>query len=246
MYSNSLNIMKNVILASVLEPIPEKEGCTTRLKDCKDKSKLEFFLIAGVNIGKVFYELAERIKSNNLKQPPLLYDLAYKAQLEGHKNRNGGKINFGIIELLIPIIATQIIYDNYDISVLDRVEAILKNTTVDDVKYYYKFRNLAKKMSNKPADTFFYDVNNLYDYYKIKKTDIENNIHSEYLNYFSRIKEIYKFLDDNYQAGNILSNTIDAYNKILSTCNNYYGLAADYVCIAIYLFLSKYPDAILV
>lgn len=246
MHSKSLNIMKNVILASVLEPIPLKDGCTTRLKDYKDKSKLEYFLIAGVNIGKVFYELAERIESNDLKQPSLLYDLAYKAQLEGHKNRDGGNINFGIIELLIPIVATQIIYDRYDISVLDKVEVILKNTTIDDVKYYYKFRNLAKKMSNKPEDKIFYDVNNLYDYYKIKKTDIENNIHSEYLNYFSRIKEIYEFLDDNYKAGNILSNTVDAYNKILCACNNYYGLAADYVCISIYLFLSKYPDAILI
>ena len=97
MMFDSLTIMRNVILASILEPIPNKKGCTTRYKDWQEKSKLEYFLIAGVNIGDVFYKLSERIIENNYKQPNLIYDLAYEAQLKRLKNRNGGKINFGII-----------------------------------------------------------------------------------------------------------------------------------------------------
>ena len=84
---SSLDIMHYVILASVLEPIPEKKGCTTRKNDWQDKSKLEYFLISGVNIGRVFYELVERIKENNYKQPDLIYDLAYKAQKLANKNQ---------------------------------------------------------------------------------------------------------------------------------------------------------------
>ena len=42
---NSFDIMHYIILASVLEPIPEKEGCTSRKKDWQEKSKLEYFLI---------------------------------------------------------------------------------------------------------------------------------------------------------------------------------------------------------
>ena len=129
---NSLDIMHYLILASVLEPIPEKNGCTTRKNDWQDKSKLEYFLISGVNIGRVFYELVERIKNNNFKQPDLIYDLAYKAQKESLKNRKGGKINFGIIELMIPIITTQIIERRNDINILDKVEEVLKNTTKED------------------------------------------------------------------------------------------------------------------
>ena len=52
---NSFDIMRYVILASVLEPIPEKVGCASRKKDWQEKSKLEYFLISGVNIGQVFY-----------------------------------------------------------------------------------------------------------------------------------------------------------------------------------------------
>ncbi len=74
---DSLDIMHYVILASILEPIPEKKGCTTRKNDQQDKSKFEYFLISGVNIVRVFYELTERIKDNNFKQPNLIYYLAY-------------------------------------------------------------------------------------------------------------------------------------------------------------------------
>ena len=56
----------------------------------------------------------------------MIYDLAYKAQKESLKMRKGGKINFGIIELMIPIVTTQIIEQRNDISVLDKVEKILK------------------------------------------------------------------------------------------------------------------------
>ena len=73
------------------------QGCTTRYIDYQDKSKLEYFLIAGVNIGKVFYDLAKRIKNNNYKQPQCIYDLAFHAQVESLKNR--GEVRL-ILELL--------------------------------------------------------------------------------------------------------------------------------------------------
>lgn len=89
---NSFSIVHFIILASILEPIPEKVGCTTRYKDWQEKSKLEYFLIAGVNIGNTFYELMERIKENNYEQPHVIYDLAYKAQKESLKNRKVEKL----------------------------------------------------------------------------------------------------------------------------------------------------------
>lgn len=243
---NTLNIIRNIILASVLEPIPEKEGCTTRTRDWQDKSKLEYFLISGVNLGIPFYNLIKRIIDNNYKQPELIYDLAYEAQLESFKNRNGGKINFGIIELLIPIVATQIIYQNNDISILEQVEDVLKNTTKKDVEYHLKFREIARKVSKELPNTEFYDVDNMYDYYKLSKNVLEDNVHKEYINHFKRIKEIYDFLSDNYKPGTLLNNTLAAYNNILKKCDNFYGLAADYVCVAIYLYLTINPNTIII
>ena len=242
----SFKIINNIILASVLEPIPEKKGCTTRNKDWQDKSKLEYFLIAGVNISTAFNELIIRIVDNNYKQPPLIYDLAYKAQNLSLKNRFGGKVNFGIIELLIPIVATQIIYQDFDITVLDKVENVLKNTTKEDVRWHLKFRELARSVSKKLPNVNYYDVKNMYEYYRIDKNNQENDIHNEYIEKFSRIKEAYNILSNDFQDGELLNRSVIAYDTIIEKCNNYYGLAADYICVAIYLFLSKYPDSIIV
>ena len=243
---NSLDIMHYVILASVLEPIPEKIGCTTRKKDWQEKSKLEYFLISGVNIGRVFYELSERIKNNNFKQPNLIYDLAYKSQKESLNNRKGGKINFGIIELLIPIVSTQIIMQKFDINVLDVVEKILKNTTEKDVEYHHKFRKIARNVSKQYPSTVKYNTSNMFDYYKLEKNELENNVHKEYTTGFKRIKKAYSILKENYKDGNLLESTITAYNSIIEECNNYSGLAADYICIAMYFYLINHPKTIII
>lgn len=243
---NSLDIMHYLILASVLEPIPEKNGCTTRKNDWQDKSKLEYFLISGVNIGRVFYELVERIKNNNFKQPDLIYDLAYKAQKESLKNRKGGKINFGIIELMIPIITTQIIERRNDINILDKVEEVLKNTTKEDVEFHSKFRRIARNVSKHFPSTTVYDTTNLYQYYELSKNELENNVHKEYITKFRRIKQAYSILEMEYQVGNLLDSSIVAYNSILEDCNGYSGLAADYICVALYFYLINHPDVIII
>lgn len=199
-----------------------------------------------MHIGKVFYELSERIKENNYEQPNVIYDLAYKAQKESLKNRKGGKINFGIIELLVPIVTTQILFKNYDISVLDKVETVLKNTSREDVDYHYKFRKLARSVSKQFPNTESYSVSNMYDYYKISKSQTENNVHREYTTKFERIKEAYAILEKNDKDANLLDTTVLAYNTILEKCDNYFGLAADYICIALYFYLFNYPEAIIV
>lgn len=203
-------------------------------------------MISGINIGEIFYKLSERIINNDFKQPEIIYDLAYEAQLNSLRNRKGGKINFGIIELLIPIVATQIIYQNWDITVLEQVENILKKTNKEDVEYHCKFRKIAKEVSKAFPNIEFYDVENLYDYYKISKNELEDNVHKEYISRFKRVKYVYDYLENNHEPGKLLFNSVEAYNLILSECNNYSGLAADYICVAIYLYLSKYPDTIIV
>lgn len=243
---DSLDIMHYVILSSVLEPIPEKVGCTTRKNDWQDKSKLEYFLIAGVNIGRIFYELVERIKENNYKQPTLIYDLAYKAQKESFNNRTGGKINFGIIELLIPIVSTQIITQRFDIDVLEKVENVLKHTTSKDVEYHYKFRQIARNVSKQFPNNVNYNVPNLFEYYKLEKNKLENNVHKEYITGFKRIKKAYSVLEEKYKDGNLLDISIIAYNSIIKDCENYAGLAADFICIAIYFYLLNHPKVIIV
>lgn len=243
---DSKKIRKNIILASCLESIPEKNGCTSRTKNYKENSKLEYFIISGINIGDDFFELAERIKKENYNQPSVIYDIALSAQKNSKRNRNGGKINYGIIELLVPIVTAQLVYNNYDIDELFlNVTDVLKNTSKDDVKYHHEFRKLARELSGKVPDTEFYDVNSIYDYYSLKLNCLDDYVHEQYLNNLSIIKKGYNLLN-NYYNDNLLSASVMVFEDIINDCHNFSPMAADYICIILYLFLCYKPDSIII
>jgi hypothetical protein len=86
----------------------------------------------------------------------------------------------------------------------------------------------------------------MFDYYKLEKNELENNVHKEYTTGFKRIKKVYSILKENYKDGNLLESTITAYNSIIEECNNYSGLAADYICIAMYFYLINHPKTIII
>lgn len=239
-------ILKNVILSSALEPIPEKKGCTTRSLDFQDTSKLEYFIIAGINIGWDFYDLAMRIKNNDYKQPKVIYDISLKAQENSFKNRKGGKIDFGIIELFVPIITSQLVYGKGPIETLELATSILQNTSREDVEWHHKFRLLAKSRAKMFPNTILYEVSNMFEYYKLSKNELEDNVHKEYINGFTRIKKVYEIIIENLNEKNLLDATVVAYDYILPECLNYPGLAADYICIAIYLYLTFNEDSIII
>ena len=111
--------------------------------------------------------------------------------------------------MLIPIVTTQVIFQSVDISVLDKVEVVLKNTSPEDVRFHHKFREVARKVSNQFPGCKYYETNTMYEYYKIEKNDLEDNVHKEYITGFQRIKECYLLLEKNYCVGNLLDCTID-------------------------------------
>ena len=65
-------------IAFVLEPIANKPGLTTRYTDKNNNLKLENFLVAGINTGDSFRELAKRVYES--KDLPITYDIALQAQ----------------------------------------------------------------------------------------------------------------------------------------------------------------------
>jgi len=121
-------VLRNVVLAGVLEPIPEKPGCTTRSTDLNERAKLEYFLTGAVNIGWDFYKLAKRIKKNGFSQPVVIFDTALKAQEHSFQNRSGNRINFGIIGPLVPVVTSQLVYGGDGPEVLKRTTDVLRST----------------------------------------------------------------------------------------------------------------------
>ena len=142
------DVRRHVQLASVLEPVSEKEGCTTRSKDLSEQQKLEYFLTAGVNIGDAFEDLAQRISTRGF--PCETYDLCYRAQADSKKNRRGGRINQGIIEFLFPIVISQVANKVTDPNeIIDFIPSTLAQTASEDTVWLQRMQNLAFEMSGR-------------------------------------------------------------------------------------------------
>lgn len=164
-------IRRYVQLACVLEPIAEKDGCTTRLKDLCEYQKLEYFLTAGVNIGDAFEDLAHRIYDRGF--PCQTYDFCYRAQADSKKNRRGGRVNQGIIEFLFPLVISQVANQYTDANkIIVGVPPILERTTPEDTIWLQRMQNLAFEMSGYYQRTFaIQDDANILSYYKRRLED---------------------------------------------------------------------------
>lgn len=102
---------RNVVVAMITEPLPEKEGCTTRTVDSSLNAKLEFFIVGGANIMWAFYDLSYIILDEG-ELPSSYFLYAYEAQKASVRNRNGGKITFGQTLLFAPLVAAHALSAN--------------------------------------------------------------------------------------------------------------------------------------
>jgi hypothetical protein len=241
------DVLRNVCLASVLEPIPEKVGCTTRSSDLRPTARLEHFLIAGVNIGWDFYVLARRIRRAGAVQPSIIFDIAYKAQLHSFRNRTGNKVNFGIIELLVPIVTAQLTGASSGDEAIAGTSRVLQSTSRADVAWHYRFRKLAKSRSSAGDIALRLDVSTVFDYFvsapKVRPNDIV--FHREIVTDLPLLKRSYSVLLQASPGQWLLDASLAAYAAIIDDCEGIAGVAADYVCVALYLALCERPDATL-
>lgn len=147
MANTQLQISPNEIariaqLAFILEPIANKPGLTTRYSNKNRNLKLENFLVAGINIGDAFRELAERLYK--CKDLPITYDIALQSQKDSFKNRIGSRLIYGGIISLFPLIITQIRIQSTDpYTILNNVEHVLKQTHREDALYLQELENFA-------------------------------------------------------------------------------------------------------
>jgi hypothetical protein len=240
---NPQEVMRVSLLASTLEPIPEKLGCTTRQTDLSDKTKFEYFVMAGINSAQSFHQLAQRIIDNGYKQPNHIFDLAYQAQVESIRNRNGGKINWGLIMMNIPIITSQFVYSNSN--VYDATVDVLKNTTKQDVASLKQLWTMVKGIDGRqmpPSETFAHDnVHAVYANFPNSRRT-EEIWHDHYISGMPLSKQAHGIITDGFKEGKFLSLVTEAYNEILPDCGNVPGIAADFVAAAMYTSIFKIGD----
>lgn len=240
---------RQVMLAASLEPIAGKEGNTTRYSNSSRYLKLEYFIAAGINLGESFELLAQRINDIGI-QPEIIYDLAFKAQRDSLKNRAGGRVNQGIIELLIPIVASHHIY-NSDGSisgeeVLRKANIVLASTSIGDIENLIKMKKLAYALSgySDRVTPEYPEVKNVLEYYKKdlefceKPTSIAHN--SEFVKGFPTVKLIYDSLSE-LNSDCFAERIEEAYRLALVNHNEKVGrgFIADCIAAGIYLYLSQ-------
>lgn len=240
-----------ITLACALEPLSDKIGCTTRGTNLNPYQKLEYFITGAVNIGDAFEDLAKRVLESD-GQPKLIYDTAYQAQADCKKNRAGGRVNQGIIEMLTPIVTAQMIFDpNYQATpkeILRKTKGVMQNTTPEDVQELIRMKRLAFDLSGYHDRKVpeYPNARNVYDYYTAdlqnseKPTSIKHN--EEFVLGFPSVRKIHDSIMASRRRG-FNRKVEDAYTKLRRTDHSEAaaGLTADCTACGIYLVLSHHP-----
>ncbi len=249
-YNLADEVARKFMLASALEPLSNKDGCTTRFVDLKESKRLELFVAAGINSGFAIRHLVDHLIVN--KTLIGSYKFMIEAVVTSKLNRKGGKINHGILEAIIPLIATQVIF--YDkikdepSMIFGLVGPLLSNTGKEDVEDLLQAKRIANKISGveKKYPLRQHKVVSIYDYYffEVNAELAEGNLtavlhNQQFLDGFSDIKDMLRVMASSKKE-RLLEKVEDAYNFIRNKHDNKIGvgLAADHCAICLYLYIS--------
>lgn len=249
-------ILRNVILCQALEPMGKKPNLTSRSEDAPTRTKLEYLVIASVNSCWAFYDLADRILAAG-RQPDCILDLAYEAQRDSARNRLGGKVNFGQIQLLIPLVAAQVLeymdsgtHENVE-AILTRTGEVLRHTTERDVEYLEKFIHLGYQLSMRHHERMGRpDSPHLPQLRGRFKTMYDacrsyQNIHAvrEMFEGYPYSQQVYRFLLHNIETGILPASEL--VHRFLLPEIGRPDIAADFIAVGLYLVLTKHPEGVL-
>lgn len=249
---DSRNTRRHIELATAIEALSNKPGCTTRYYDTSRHLQLEYFVTAGINIADAFQDLAQHVE--NTRSMVGIYQYGSRAQLESKRNRRGGRINQGIIELLVPIVATQHLVDSsYALGaqeVLERAHHLLSETDRSDVEQLIKLKQTAHQLSHMDREVPTHnDAKTVNEYYQF---ELDRNSESatskahnaEFLNGFPTVLEMVRTLE-NCPYPHFSQRVEEAFVKARAVQGREVasGFLADCIAVAIYMTLSQNPQA---
>lgn len=166
---DSHEVARLVVLALVLEPLAEKDGCTTRSHDLDSSIRLQHLQAAGCNVGRYFYDIAERVRVSH-GQPESYFDSALEALQASTRNiDNSGKlINQGLIAMMAHVVVASLVVDGDGVAVCASVPKVLKNSSTLDGQSRNKFRQKVVATSRRATKRSFpsFEAASLADYYE--------------------------------------------------------------------------------
>ena len=242
---------RQIMVATALEPISNKTGCTDRTVNVSRHLKLEYFIVGGINLGDAFFAFAERLLFFGAKHG-LVYDLALRAQRESVRNRGGGRVNQGIIELLVPIVASQYLCDMSQRlpigDILDFTKTFMRDTSREDVDQLIEMKRFAHQLSHYSDREVSEhpETGNIFDYYLLEQEKSNNPTslahNTEFIAGFPTVKLAYGIMVGADIQG--FENKVElAFQAILEKHDPKVGrgFLADCIAVAIYLVLSQNP-----
>ena len=251
-------VLRAFILSQSLEPLANKPGCTTRTVDSSPGTKLEYFIISAANSAYPTLDIVDRIVENK-GQPDCLFDIAYHAQLRSTRNRNGGKVNYGTVFMLLPVITAQcllFVEGNTHCSVdliLDRIDQSMRETTQKDVEYLQKFVGLARQQSEEHHQRLGTTRSQLYPKFLglysniMAATEAEDFSHTmmatEIRDGYPQCKHIFHELSNSGSVG-IIRRSEEVYCKLLPDLGRH-DIVADCIVVGFYLTLIQDRSGIL-
>ena len=248
-------ILRNVILCQALAPLGKKHG-SRRWGPPQLGPKLEYVLVAGVNTGWQFYDLADRVLQAG-RQPDCIFDLAYEAQRESTRGRLGGKVNYGPIHMLIPLVTAQLLdyletgaFENVE-SILERTGDVLRRTTPQDVEALERFIHLGYEVaarnrarSGRPLSSDRPRIKGRYATVWDVCQDFQH-MHSvrEMVAGYPHSQQVYRFLLHNVETG--ILDAIELIYQFMVPEVGRTDVVGDLVVVGLYLLLLKHPEGVL-
>jgi hypothetical protein len=242
-------IRKLVEIAYTIEPLLDKKDCTTRFIDLPGKTIYDFIL-AGLNVGKVFEDYVRSVQEQNNKELLSHFEAAVKISNE-YKHEK--LINIGLLEFMFVAVKSRLISKTLEES-LDNIKKVLQNTTNEDVQNEYKVfvdaLATSKKATKKSSwiETYkgFLKFDNLYEYYVHAEQAFANDVTTanyqvahEFTEGFPILREYVNNVDTNKGLIKSIEDTYEELHK--KNPENKIGILADFSAVAIFLYLS-YQD----
>jgi hypothetical protein len=245
-------ILRNTVLCQILEPLARRSS----LEGVSSGPKIEFFMVAGVNSAWPFYDLAERVLKAG-RQPDCIFDVAYEAQSASVRNRYGGKVNFGQIALLVPLVTAQVLdylesgtHEDIE-SILGRTGDVLRNTTEKDVESLQSFMDLGYELATKNRSRTGTQKPGRVPALKGRYTNVWDTcidrqqilVVREMVQGYTHTLQAYRFLLHNVESGILPASSL-IYQLLLAELGRP-DVVADIVAVGLYLVLTKHPESVL-
>lgn len=234
-------------LSFTLEPLLNKNGCTTRYADLPGKPLVDF-IIAGVNVGTVIEDFAEEAINGEMR----MFSHFKPAILASNDFKNAKLINTGLLHFIFITICVRLKSKNLA-DAIENYIPVMQATTNKDAQDFVNGLEVSWSTSASKIDWLQSRrevLPNVSSYYELQSTLYKNSQDHTTSSYyvtklaFEGFPIIGRFINDIEEEQGLLKSIENTYNKLhAENPNLQIGILADLSATALFLYLSfQDPD----